>query len=308
MAPSDKEYAPLVPEDEFDDENTGDSEDGGERRRGGCRWCKGDLRQTSTLSFTKLHIALAVVVAVVAFALGYATSFFVTERKAQTYSTEFAPARSAVELEQVQFTGAPKFDDEGEPFFDYDQNQVLFSGTPTEAIDRAWDQLIERRYFIITNDEAREAWGPGYEQYYRFPDTPHHEGGYVAGLDVLHTLHCVNMLRKALYKDHYGEHTHGSKKFEQYHVDHCLDIVRQNVQCNSDLTLIPTRWWDGLGEKGRNFIDSDQVHTCRNFGKIRQWAHARFNRTHRHGVQHLPPVDLHRHIEDDQHAKNHDAS
>ncbi|KAF2214937.1 hypothetical protein CERZMDRAFT_57437 [Cercospora zeae-maydis SCOH1-5] len=175
-------------------------------------------------------------------------------------------------------------------------------------MDRAWDQLIQHRYFLINDDEAREAWGPDYEQYYRYPDTPDHEGGYVAGLDVLHTLHCVNMLRKSLYKDQYHEGEHGTKKFQQYHVDHCLDIVRQNIQCNSDLTLIPTRWWDGLGKTGRNFIDSDQVHTCRNFGMIREWAHGKWNRSHRVGDMHLPPVDLHHHIEDSQHAEEHGDS
>ncbi|GIZ40867.1 hypothetical protein CKM354_000418900 [Cercospora kikuchii] len=310
MAPSDEQYAPLRLEDEFEDEkDVGSSEDGGERSAEGCRWCKGELRQTRTSNFSKLHIALAVLITIAVFFLGYATNILVTSRqgqKAQTYSTEFKPARPAAELEQVRFTGSAQFDDEGEPFFDYAEDQVLYTGTPTKAMDRAWNKLIKHRYFLIDDSEAREAWGPDYEQYYRYPDTEKRKGGYVAGLDVLHTLHCVNMLRKALYKDYYKEHNHGSKKFQQYHIDHCLDIVRQNIQCNSDLTLIPTRWWDGMGKNGRNFIDSDQVHTCRNFGKIREWAYNKWNHSHRVGNKHLPPVDLHRHIENSQHVEEGD--
>lgn len=39
------------------------------------------------------------------------------------------------------------------------------------------------------------------------------------------------------------------------------------------MTLIPTRWFPGID---RNFIDSDQVHTCRNFDKLREWATERW--------------------------------
>ncbi|KAF2207417.1 hypothetical protein CERZMDRAFT_16581, partial [Cercospora zeae-maydis SCOH1-5] len=193
--------------------------------------------------------------------------------KAPVYSTDFRPARHAVELEQVRFTGSPKFDDNGDPFLVYPPDQILYTGPPSGQIDLEWEELIKKRYFLIDDDEAREAWGPNYQQYYRYPDQGDKKGGYVAGVDVLHTLHCVNVIRLALQKTYYTAHEgDGATRFEQYHINHCLDIVRQSVQCSSDLTLIPTRWWESLGNYGRQFIDSDQVHTCRSFSKIREWV------------------------------------
>lgn len=76
------------------------------------------------------------------------------------------------------------------------------------------------------------------------------------------------MLRMAIYKDYYPPKFGHHAKFQEYHIDHCIDIIRQSIQCHADLTVIPTKWYDGLG---RDFIDSDQTHTCRNFEKVRQW-------------------------------------
>lgn len=54
---------------------------------------------------------------------------------------------------------------------------------------------------------------------------------------------------------------------------HCIDHLRQMVQCYGDVTIIPTKLRPGLGE---NYIDSDRFHTCRDFSAIREWTYARF--------------------------------
>jgi len=54
--------------------------------------------------------------------------------------------------------------------------------------------------------------------------------------------------------------------------DHCLDAIRQYVQCAGITTLVPTKFREGAQ---RNYIDSDQVHTCRSFTYLRNWATSR---------------------------------
>ena len=44
--------------------------------------------------------------------------------------------------------------------------------------------------------------------------------------------------------------------------------------CSADLTPIPTRWYP---QRNRTYVDSDVVHTCRNFPKIRSWLSERVN-------------------------------
>lgn len=140
------------------------------------------------------------------------------------------------------------------------------------SVDTVWDELSEDRYFLLTDAEALRAYGSDPD----FPDQPPakywnvHHGGYVAGLDVLHTLHCLNHLRTTLYPDTYPQDPQNAVT----HAAHCIDHLRQLAMCHADLTPIPTQWFDGIGQ---NYINSSQVHTCRNFWAVREWATERFN-------------------------------
>ena len=55
-------------------------------------------------------------------------------------------------------------------------------------------------------------------------------------------------------------------------LEHCLDTVRQSIQCYGSATLIPTRWFDSLGHP---YVDTDQIHTCRDIRVLREWANER---------------------------------
>ncbi len=57
-------------------------------------------------------------------------------------------------------------------------------------------------------------------------------------------------------------------------IGHCIEQVRQYLMCAGDLTLLGTRYYDGLG---RNYVLSDVAHTCRDFKRIREWTWNRFN-------------------------------
>lgn len=95
-------------------------------------------------------------------------------------------------LEKKRFTGSPLFDDNGtmvaapvDKHADWPENH-LFTGEPSQQIDDNWEDLIEDRYFSISEEEAVEAWGER-----RFDYVDEERGGYTAGLDVFHTLHCL---------------------------------------------------------------------------------------------------------------------
>ncbi|KAK5740925.1 hypothetical protein LTR17_004279 [Elasticomyces elasticus] len=136
----------------------------------------------------------------------------------------------------------------------------------TPAVDAAWHELSEDRYFLLSDAEAQQAYGPGnISQYWNV-----HHGGYIAGLDVLHTLHCLNQLRMSIYPATYPQDPVDGPM----HKAHCVDHLRQLAMCHSDLTPVPTQWFPGLG---RNYINSSREHTCRDFGLVRDWSTERFN-------------------------------
>lgn len=52
-------------------------------------------------------------------------------------------------------------------------------------------------------------------------------------------------------------------------VDHCIEMLRQVIMCNTDVNLIPTQWVHGRDRPYPNF---NTKHVCRNYEAILQWA------------------------------------
>lgn len=57
-------------------------------------------------------------------------------------------------------------------------------------------------------------------------------------------------------------------------LDHCINHLRQIVQCHGDMTPLPIIWADIKEHPngGRALPDFDQVHTCRDFTALREWS------------------------------------
>ncbi|KAK0723430.1 hypothetical protein B0T26DRAFT_260663 [Lasiosphaeria miniovina] len=162
-------------------------------------------------------------------------------------------------------------------------------GPPSPEIDANWNRLIHDRYFAISEEEATRAWGDR-----RFEFVDQKRGGYSAGLEVFHTLHCVNALRMMMHPDYYpARHSHGpfhtgkqppppfhplplitpdNQHLTHTATEHCLDALRQTIQCYGSTTLIPTRYMDGARH---NYIDADQTHVCRSFSFLRDFTTSR---------------------------------
>ncbi|KAH0848492.1 hypothetical protein FOPE_02670 [Fonsecaea pedrosoi] len=97
-------------------------------------------------------------------------------------------------------------------------------------------------------------------------------GGFMGTLEVFHQLHCLNVLRKWTYWDHYVDtdpffQTRADHRRE--HADHCIDVLRQALMCKSDLGLILFHWVKGIQ------IPSPDFNTlCRDPEAVLSWAHA----------------------------------
>lgn len=91
-------------------------------------------------------------------------------------------------------------------------------------------------------------------------------------LDVFHQIHCLNRLRKLLYPQVY--HTDISSGSEESadalnHLEHCVESLRQSLQCSSDISTIYWQW----SPKFQHMLGNPATtHTCRDFEHIREWA------------------------------------
>jgi len=70
-----------------------------------------------------------------------------------------------IQLELKTFSGNVRFLENGTEVLVLDPNDTVYVGEPTKAIDRAWDELLEGRYFSISEEEAQLLWGDSYEVY-----------------------------------------------------------------------------------------------------------------------------------------------
>lgn len=96
-----------------------------------------------------------------------------------------------------------------------------------------------------------------------------------------HHLHCLNLIRKALFYnyDYYSSPNypgHRLGKDEQTiarHVTHCVDMLRQVIQCKPDLGVFG-QYWVKDKEQGvdGSFVDFNTDHKCIDWEPIREWV------------------------------------
>lgn len=53
------------------------------------------------------------------------------------------------------------------------------------------------------------------------------------------------------------------------HIDHCINMLRQNIMCSSDITPLPYIWDI---KKQKSMVVGKVQRTCRDFDAIRNWA------------------------------------
>ncbi|CAN8099826.1 unnamed protein product [Discula destructiva] len=175
------------------------------------------------------------------------------------FLTELDSIRKVISIEETVFGGGLVYDDADNLYREITPGQPQFVGPPSPDIDAAWDGLLRPLGMVLTGDDASSVAGKTFEE---------DEGSWLLTLDVYHSLHCVNMLRQSLDVDYYQGATQDFLTYRT-HIDHCLDYLRQALQCASDLTPLTYQYSQ---TRGRRYPIFGAVHTCRNFDAIHDWA------------------------------------
>ncbi|EMC99166.1 hypothetical protein BAUCODRAFT_393946 [Baudoinia panamericana UAMH 10762] len=186
--------------------------------------------------------------------------------------TDIAYLKSFIKLEQTRFNGAIRATADGNamhiPEPALDSQCRPFVGPPSPAIDAAWFDLIFGRYVIFNNEEVEWLNGDdGVPALTPINYTTSHipQQGYYGGPDMLHSLHCLNGLRKHLDIEYYKDEMSVPEEYRRMHIEHCIEQLRQAVLCHADLTpvtLKPVR--NSKGEVVALLGETERMHTCRN--------------------------------------------
>lgn len=119
---------------------------------------------------------------------------------------------------------------------------------PNPIADAVWEEWEWTRVVPVTADQIRamgkdpstaaklenEDWGLG-------------DDAYASIFDVYHQLHCLNELRRIAYSNYYNSSTapqHHKQEGEMIniHINHCVDMLMQTIQCSGNVNLITMHW------------------------------------------------------------------
>lgn len=92
------------------------------------------------------------------------------------FATEFGPAARLLDVQTQKLYGNAHFDEQGRMYMADDSPAMKYAGTG-EDTDLAWDAALLRwgHWFLVTDEEAKEAWGERYVDYW-----DDKSGGYAA--------------------------------------------------------------------------------------------------------------------------------
>ena len=175
--------------------------------------------------------------------------------------------KPSLQLHQTRFDNAFIIRDNLTMYMKVDPTTPKYTrsaGATQQELDIAWNELLGNRYVKLKDSEI--SWldsdqGLPDLTYNDDPDLP----GYFAGPDFMHSLHCLNVLRKRIDPEHYShEWAADYSASEALHLDHCMEQLRQQILCHGDITPVTIK--PIMGRHGETFVllgETERMHTCR---------------------------------------------
>ncbi|KAI1939604.1 hypothetical protein LOZ66_002919 [Ophidiomyces ophidiicola] len=153
-------------------------------------------------------------------------------------------------------------------------HETIYRRAASAEVDAAWAALGAEYAAIVIPENEAGRYGIDRGQVKRAKSKG---GGFFVNVEVLHHLHCLNLLRQTSHYNYEYYQRQGtgafvnSKEVLRQHAGHCLDILRQQIMCTADTGVFGQWWVTQVGP----FVDFNTKHKCKNFEEIRKWAEAR---------------------------------
>jgi len=151
---------------------------------------------------------------------------------------------------------------EGEFFAD-----SKYRGAPSPELDAEWEKLYNTGAMAISKSEMLriQKLVPSSVE---LPEEA--EDSYQAGLEVFHQIHCLDMIRRYSYLEYYSAaQPDFARPIMRIHTDHCIEMLRQTLMCNSDLHVYTYNWVDRVDHSWPDFSTTKM---CRNFDEVLAWG------------------------------------
>jgi hypothetical protein len=142
---------------------------------------------------------------------------------------------------------------------------------PSTEVDEAWDRISEADGIFVMSEEEVIRVGKDPKMVVDVPPSFGFPEGKtkMMGLDGLHQMHCLNVVRKSLITnyDYYWGSKYGYAPpldFE-HHLDHCMTVLRLHLMCHPDLEPFTFNWREG---QVKPYADFEILKSCVDYEKI----------------------------------------
>ncbi|KAJ0302824.1 hypothetical protein COL516b_006863 [Colletotrichum fioriniae] len=169
----------------------------------------------------------------------------------------------------------------------------VYRGKPRPELDAAWDELVLYSNLKLRAEDLKKI----NRTSVRLSDASGQLTDYYwSGLNVHHQIHCLKLVRQALYPDYYFKGNVKLKRHLEDHIDHCVDSkkflkqplsaldyfanmlvnrlpdIRMALMCKADISIGSYDWVDNNRRPLTNFRTE---HSCYNWDLVNNWARDR---------------------------------
>ncbi|KXS98081.1 hypothetical protein AC578_1474 [Pseudocercospora eumusae] len=140
-------------------------------------------------------------------------------------------------------------------------------------VDQLWTELGVHANFITVPVSEGPTHGLDVHRHVILPHKINGEDHFIATFEVVHQLHCLDMLRQNLWwnRDWYKEHheSDAPETMKKIHINHCLDMLRHRLMCTADRGFVAWTW---ASAPHGMVVDFERPHRCRNPKPILDWT------------------------------------
>ncbi|KAI0198220.1 hypothetical protein F4808DRAFT_266836 [Astrocystis sublimbata] len=145
---------------------------------------------------------------------------------------------------------------------DHKHGASPYTGEPRAELDEAWSKLLRSTLLRMTKEEMVKMNKTSLSLL--------DGSGYVGYLETFHMLHCVKRIYQSHHQEYYPEQQRDGA-FTDAHLYHCLDVLREGIMCNADLSINTLFWETPTKVQGAR----PGLRKCVNWDLLQSWAEDR---------------------------------
>ncbi|KAI0448614.1 hypothetical protein F5B21DRAFT_518804 [Xylaria acuta] len=145
-----------------------------------------------------------------------------------------------------------------------DPDTPKFIGKPRPEMDEAWHNLLNGTLIKFSQEELLLAGNA--------KSIAHKDGGFVGGLAISHSLHCLKRIKQYIHPEYYYPGDQDWVELD-WHFDHCLESIRQEILCGGSAEVYTLEWTPASNEKPS--VTVPQPRMCVDWESLHSWMKER---------------------------------